>query len=83
MKKIFIEFQAIRLKNKAVYWTLNISISFLLGLICSLFFKGDREKILAIIIAVITDVIVISLLGGYFEERKKFERKYKNRIEKL
>ena len=84
MKATFIEFQRIRLRNKLVYWTLNVSIAFLFGLLCSLFFESDREKILIIIGSVITDILVISLLGGYNQEKKKFEsgnlNNLKNRV---
>jgi hypothetical protein len=76
MKKFIFEFRKFKLRSKAIYWTLNISIAWLEGLFFSIFVKTDYEKIIIISGMVITSVILLLLLGGYKNERRRFESKY-------
>jgi len=76
MKKFIFEFQKIKLRSKAIYWTTNISMAWLDGLLFSLFVKTDYEKIVIIAGSIITCVILLLLLGGYQNERRRFVSKY-------
>ena len=78
IKKFCFEYSRFILKSKVLYYSINISEAFLVGLIIAkpILNLNDIDAIIFIIVTVLLDPVGIYVAGGYYNIKKAFMKRH-------